>query len=174
MRATKLILPLIVFSAYGGGDNPKGVLHYDNYARDSAKGGVPSTIKINLDESTLLDPSFERTSVQVCEAQNEFYCILAPNFEFSVPKRGLSVGGKWEYNDRMFLVADFLDISLLGQKERVYRIGATKAGNEKLEFLYSYQKGLISISVFPVSGRAVEVYWLRETHGFGRQKREEK
>lgn len=144
-----------------------GEYHYDNYSLDSEKWKLPSSFYFNFDDSYMLDPTNEYSTITACGNKNEYFCVKGGQFLFAIPHKGADAGDSWDIESRHFTVKSKVDLQVLGGNYNTHLIEMTTKEGLKYQYFYSKDKGLLAFSLSSLEDDNTEMYWLRERKGVG-------
>lgn len=144
-----------------------GEYHYDNYSLDSEKWKLPRSFYFNFDDSYILDPTNEYSSITVCEDKNEYYSVKGGQFLFAIPRKGVDIGDSWDVESRQFTVKNKVNLQVLGGNYATHLIEMTTKEGLRYQYFYSKDKGLVAFSLGSLKDDSTEMYWLREHEGLG-------
>lgn len=144
-----------------------GEYHYDNYSLDSEKWKLPSSFYFNFDESYMLDPTNEYSTITVCGKKSVYFCVKAGQFLFAMPHKGANTGDGWDIESKHFTVKSKVDLQVFGSNYATHLIEMTTKEGLKYQYFYSKEKGLLAFSLSSLEDDNTEMYWLREGKGMG-------
>ncbi|MBV6415429.1 MAG: hypothetical protein OMOMHJEC_03319 [Xanthomonadales bacterium] len=147
-----------------------GVYKYSSFGMEAENWGDPLFIMVGekpKNMSPFVGAGSEAEGAKFCSEDDANICVASRRLTFAVPKKRVSSGDEWEFNNFTFSVATELDIELLGRKAHVYRILARSRSSFRWVFIYSYELGLVLIEEHAESNKASVVYLLANEVGFG-------
>ncbi len=123
------------------------------------------SIQINPSEFGVNDVRLEAV---ICDNENEYICIEAPDFSFHVPKDISNSLKEWRINEKVYKSQLSKRLKIFGIKDKIFLIDRIE-GKNTIRFLFSKKRGLIGIGGF--SGNSSGLFLVDKYCGFGASER---
>ena len=166
-RKSTSAFAILLFSVVTSASEPSNNLRF-TYTPDGSSG-----LFINLKDNVF--NSFGSDHIETataCPEQDDYICLKTPTFTFSIPKK-IPPDRKWFFDGFYSEAGKTEERQVLGEKFHGFSIVQSRAENWRntsdftIEYFFSNERGLMSISWIGESPYGVTTFLLKESCGFG-------